>query len=91
MKFIAYSGGVESTTMLVMFGHMATPLFADTGWEHKALYEWLDKVEATTQTKIVRVQRSETLPAYIERSKYFPSPMARFCTGCLKLSRWTNT
>ncbi len=86
MKFIAYSGGVESTTMLMLFGHMATALFADTGWEHKPLYDWLDKVEAATGCKIVRVQRqNETLPQYIRRSKYYPSPMARFCTRMFKI------
>lgn len=84
-RFIAYSGGVESTTMVLMFGHMATPLFADTGWEHKPLYEWLEKVEAVTGVKIERVQRSETLPNYIKRSRYFPSPMARFCTRMFKI------
>ncbi len=86
MKFIAYSGGVESTTMLMLFGHMANALFADTGWEHKPLYDWLDKVEASTGYKITRVQRQdETLPQYIRRSKYYPSPMARFCTRMFKI------
>jgi hypothetical protein len=86
MKFIAYSGGVESTTMLVMFGHIATPLFADTGWEHKALYDWLDKVEATLGVKIERVRRTgENLPQYIRRSRYYPSPVARFCTRMFKI------
>lgn len=86
VKFIAYSGGVESTTMLMMFGHMATPLFADTGWEHKPLYEWLDRVERMTGFKIERVRREgETLPEYIKRSKYYPSMVARFCTRMFKI------
>jgi hypothetical protein len=34
-KFIAFSGGVESTTMSLMFGHDAQPIFADTGFEHE--------------------------------------------------------
>ncbi len=72
--------------MLMLFGHKATPLFADTGWEHKALYSWLDKVESETGTKITRVRREgETLPQYILRSKYYPSPMARFCTRMFKI------
>ncbi len=84
--FIAYSGGVESTTMLMLFGHKATPLFSDTGWEHKPLYDWLTHVEQATGTKIVRVKREgETLPQYIRRSKFYPSTMARFCTRMFKI------
>jgi len=85
-KFIAYSGGVESTTMLVLFGHNATPIFADTGWEHAALYAWLDRVQETTGIAISRIRREgETLPEYIERAKYYPSDMARFCTRMFKI------
>lgn len=69
-----------------MFGHMATPLFADTGWEHKSLYDWLHNVETVTGYKIERVQRSgETLPQYIKRSRFYPSSVARFCTRMFKI------
>jgi hypothetical protein len=85
-RFISYSGGVESTTMLVLFGAKATPIFSDTGWEHAALYEWLDKVEAKTGTHIERIRRGEeTLPQYIERAKYYPSDLSRFCTRMFKI------
>lgn len=85
-RFIAYSGGVESTTMLLLFGHEATPLFADTGWEHRALYEWLERVEVLTGRAIVRVRREGgTLPDYIRRRHYYPSPLARFCTRLYKI------
>ncbi len=84
--YIAYSGGVESTTMLMLFGHEATPLFSDTGWEHQALYDWLNTVEKKTHVKIERVKREgETLPEYIRRSKFYPSQMARFCTRMFKI------
>ncbi len=33
--FIAFSGGVESTTMALLFGHEAQCVFTDTGAEHK--------------------------------------------------------
>lgn len=84
-SYIAYSGGVESTTMLLMFGHEATPLFADTGWEHQVLYDWLSKVESATGHKIERVRAKETLPDYIKRSRFYPSPVARFCTRMFKI------
>tara|TARA_R110000868_G_scaffold11756_1_gene57476 strand:- start:8 stop:745 length:738 start_codon:yes stop_codon:yes gene_type:complete len=85
-KFISYSGGVESTTMLVMFGDKATPIFSDTGWEHAALYEWLNAVESKTGIHVERIRRDgETLPEYISRMKYYPSSMARFCTRRFKI------
>ena len=85
-KFISYSGGVESTTMLVLLGAKATPIFSDTGWEHAALYEWLDVVEAKTGIHIERIRREgETLPEYIARAKYYPSALARFCTRMFKI------
>ena len=83
--FIAYSGGVESTTMLMLFGHKGTPIFTDTGWEHKALYDWLEKVEEKTGHKITRVQPKETLPQMIKRQGVFPSPMMRYCTRMAKI------
>jgi hypothetical protein len=84
--FISYSGGVESTTMLVLFGKTATPIFSDTGWEHAALYDWLATVEQKTGTQIERIKRTgETLPEYIERAKYYPSDLSRFCTRMFKI------
>jgi len=84
--FISYSGGVESTTMLALFGHKATPIFSDTGWEHAELYKWLDTVEAITGHHVERIRRAgETLPEYIARAKYYPSHMSRFCTRMFKI------
>lgn len=91
-KFVAFSGGVESTTMALMFGHEATPIFADTGFEHREMYERLDFVEVRLREihgpdfKIVRVRNEdETLPEYILRTKFYPSPVARFCTRIFKI------
>ena len=44
-QFISFSGGVESTTMCVLFGSRGDAIFADTGFEHSILYEHIDKVE----------------------------------------------
>ena len=90
-EFISFSGGVESTTMALMFGHKATPIFADTGFEHPEMYERLDHVEKVLRGvhgnsfKVVRVVPDETLPAYIRRMKFYPSPVARFCTRMFKI------
>lgn len=85
-RFLSYSGGVESTTMLALFGGDASAIFADTGWEHAALYSWLDEVEAKTGQQIIRVRREgETLPQYIERARYYPSDLSRFCTRMFKI------
>jgi len=90
-KFIAFSGGVESTTMALLFGRSATPLFADTGFEHREMYERLDRIEVALQEihgegfKIQRVSRDETLQEYIQRTKFYPSPVARFCTRMFKI------
>lgn len=36
-KYISFSGGVESTTMCILYGHKADAIFADAGWEHKEI------------------------------------------------------
>ena len=44
-KFISFSGGVESTTMCLLYGKGATAIWCDTGAEHKEMYNRIDKVE----------------------------------------------
>lgn len=91
-KFISFSGGVESTTMCVLFGDKADAIFADTGFEHEELYNRLLLVENKVQEihgndfKIIKVRRDgETLPEYIKSSKFYPSFGARFCTRMYKI------
>lgn len=91
-RFISFSGGVESTTMCVLFGNNADAIFADTGFEHDKLYERIVKVEKQVREfhlndfKIIKVQREgETLPQYIESSKFYPSFQSRFCTRMFKI------
>ena len=91
-KFISFSGGVESTTMCVLFGGKANAIFSDTGFEHKIMYERLHKVEAEIQKlhpnfKIIRVKNKKhaSLQEYIKDYKYYPSVMARFCTRIFKI------
>jgi len=90
-SFISFSGGVESTTMALMFGHRATPIFADTGFEHPEMYERIEHVEKVLRGihgpgfSVVRVKAKETLPEYIKRARFYPSAMARFCTRMFKI------
>jgi 3'-phosphoadenosine 5'-phosphosulfate sulfotransferase (PAPS reductase)/FAD synthetase len=44
-RFISFSGGVESTTMCVLYGKGATAIWCDTGAEHDLMYQRIDEVE----------------------------------------------
>ena len=86
-QYIAFSGGVESTTMVAMFHKVATPVFTDTGWEHDELYKQIERVESHFGIEVIRVKRKDgiTLPQYIEQQKFYPSFKARFCTRMFKI------
>lgn len=43
--FISLSGGVESTTMCLLYGKNATAIWADTGAEHDEMYARIDYLE----------------------------------------------
>lgn len=45
-RFISLSGGVESTTMCILYGADAIGIWADTGAEHQLMYDRIDEVEA---------------------------------------------
>ena len=44
-RYISFSGGVESTTMCILYGADAKGIWADTGSEHKKMYERIETVE----------------------------------------------
>ena len=44
-RFISFSGGVESTTMCVLFGKGTTAIWCDTGAEHDLMYQRINEVE----------------------------------------------
>jgi len=103
-KFIAFSGGVESTTMCILYGKGATALFADTGWEHEKMYERLDNVEQQLKElhggdfRIKRVkasakvkgQKVSALPEYIKGYKWMPTKQRRYCTRVFKIEPIDN-
>ena len=98
-RFISFSGGVESTAMCVLYGKGATAIVADTGSEHKKMYERLDYIEKMLKIyhnddfELVRVKGKQvvkgevvdSLTDYILRSNFFPSARKRFCTARFKI------
>lgn len=98
--FIAFSGGVESTAMCLLYGKGATAVFTDTGSEHAFMYQRIDRVEAALKEfhsgdfSLIRLKASvtakgekvDTLTGYVERMLYFPSSGDRFCTSRFKIS-----
>ena len=50
-RVLSWGGGLDSTTLLLMSAHGELPpldavIFADTGWEPKAVYEHLERLTA---------------------------------------------
>lgn len=99
-QFISFSGGVESSTMCVLFGGKADAIFADTVFEHKEIYDRIDLVEAWCKNNhrsdfTIHKLKSEVkykddiytaLPDLILAQKYYPSFQSRYCTRQFKIS-----
>ncbi|GAB2540079.1 adenine nucleotide alpha hydrolase family protein [Rufibacter soli] len=99
-KFISFSGGVESTTMCLLYGKGATAIVCDTGDEEPEMYERWDFVEAAMKVihngdfQMVRVKPSihakgqdcSTLEDVALAYGYFPNVNARYCTRMLKIA-----
>ena len=97
-RFISFSGGVESTTMCILYGKGATAIWCDTGAEHSVMYERIDKVEKQLidlhkgDFTLVRVRGKQvargvevdSLEDYISQYQYMPSGQKRFCTKYFK-------
>lgn len=97
-KYISFSGGVESTTMCTIYGGVANAIFCDTGFEHEELYKQIAKVEKEIKKlhpgfEVIRVKPTvkvsgvitDNLYDYIKIAKYYPSPIARYCTRMFKV------
>ncbi len=58
MRVLSLGAGVQSSTLLLMALHgdfETVPdyaIFADTGWEPRAVYEWLDYLEAQSEGRV---------------------------------------
>jgi len=104
-RYISFSGGVESTTMCILYGKDAKAIFCDTGAEHKELYERIDFVEDYLKKlhgkdfEIIKVKANvntkagrlvDSLTEYIKDYKFMPAGNARFCTRLFKIEPIEN-
>ena len=93
MKFISFSGGVESTAMCVLYGKGAKAIWCDTGAEHKLMYERIDYVESRLKQlhggdfEIIKVRNEKyiSLEKYVVGAHYMPSGQSRYCTRLFKI------
>lgn len=97
-KYISFSGGVESTTMCILYGKGATAIWCDTGAEHKEMYNRIDKVEEYLKKihdgdfnlvkisgyKMYKKELYTSLEKLIIACKVMPSQQMRFCTNHFK-------
>jgi len=92
-RFISFSGGVESTTMCLLYGKGANAIWCDTGAEHDLMYQRIDLVEEKLKEihkgdfNLIRVKNEKHigLEDYAIKSKYMPSGQSRYCTRLFKI------
>ena len=92
-RFISLSGGVESTTMCLLYGKGAKAIWCDTGAEHDLMYERIDYLEKEFKVlhdgdfELIRVknEKHNSLEQYATKAKYMPSGQARYCTRMFKI------
>lgn len=98
-RFISFSGGVESTTMCILYGKGAKAIWCDTGAEHKEMYNRINYVEDKLKKlhngdfELIRIKANTKIKGqYIDNlenaillSKFMPSQQARYCTVDFKV------
>ena len=97
-RFISVSGGVESTAMCVLYGADATGIWADTGAEHKQMYDRINEIEDRIKQihprfELIRIKPKvkvfdkicETLVDAILTWRFMPSQQRRYCTERFKI------
>ena len=86
---LSLSGGKDSTALAVYLRDKIPDLeyvFCDTGKELRELYEYLDKIEDKLKIKIKKLGGEKSFDELLERrGGYLPSPVARWCTGDMKI------
>jgi 3'-phosphoadenosine 5'-phosphosulfate sulfotransferase (PAPS reductase)/FAD synthetase len=97
--YISFSGGVESTTMCLLYGKGATAIWCDTGWEHAAMYQRMDEAEKRLTDfhggdfTLLRVKPKakakgievDRLQDYILHGQFMPTKQMRYCTRIFKI------
>jgi 3'-phosphoadenosine 5'-phosphosulfate sulfotransferase (PAPS reductase)/FAD synthetase len=99
-KYISFSGGVESTTMCILYGKGAKAIWCDTGWEHDVMYQRIDDCEKRLKEihdgdfELIRVKPNVTargikvsrVQDYIRQMMFMPSGLQRYCTNQFKIA-----
>lgn len=89
-RFIAFSGGVDSTALALLTPD-GQPVFTDTGWEFPELYEHIKKFEQVTGRSVHRIRSVEgSIPEYIRKSKFMPGHASRYCTRIFKIKPYND-
>jgi len=97
MKILSYGGGVNSTALLAMIklgalSGVDCAVFADTGAEKQATYDYLDYIKDKSPIPIITVKSKEgSLWDYCEQRRILPMRFMRWCTDRWKkkpLSNW---
>lgn len=82
------SGGKDSTALLLALREAEIPhraVFADTGWEARETYDYLDMLRARLEIAIDVVGAPGGMIAKIRARAGFPARMQRWCTRELKI------
>jgi len=66
LRILSLGAGVQSSTLLLMaekgiIGPFNCAIFADTGWESQATYQWLEWLKSTCKTPIITVSNGNVL------------------------------
>lgn len=87
---VSLSGGKDSAAVALLLERHGVPftcVFLDTGWEHPAVYSYLDDVLEPRFGRIERLKSAEYpggMPDLVRQKGAFASRMLRFCTEELK-------
>ena len=79
MRVISLGAGVQSTTLVLLAHHKEIEppdyaVFADTGWEPKAVYKHLDWLESYLNFPVVRVTAGNLKNRLLNEPKFAPVP-----------------
>lgn len=103
-RYISFSGGVESTTMCILYGKGSKAIWCDTGAEFEKLYQRIDIVEEYCKKlhgndfEVIRIKPKVKIKGSIVDNlldavlvqKFMPSIMKRYCTRQFKIEPIDN-
>jgi len=88
---VSFSGGKDSTACLLLALEVVPRenlrvVYQDTGFEHPAVYEYLNYIESKTGVTVERAKSSvyKDVPDFCRKRETLPSFKSRGCTGELK-------